>query len=155
MLFPERPAVFHDAVVAKRVSARRRHRRFVNLPTYRARLRVVQVFSRRHDRHASCASCAVVVLVFVVFVFVVVVFFRLVVVVFFFYVVVVLFQRSNFNAPLFSFSKPFFFFFCEEEKTKFFLGVQKGGKKKDLRPKYAQSILGFRVFSVLSHTFFK
>ena len=124
MLFPERPAVFHDAVVAKRVPTRRRHRRFVNLPTYRARLRVVQVFSRRHDRYASCA-CAVVVLVFVVvLVLVVVVFFRLVVV---FFYVVVLFQSNN--APLKS--SAFLFF----ERTNF---VESKEAKKTC-PKYAQS----------------
>ena len=59
-------------------------------------------------------------------------------VVVFFYVVVVLFQSSNFNAPLFSFSKPFFF--VKKRRTNFFLESKKEAKKKDLCPKYAQSI---------------
>ena len=54
MKLPKFPAVFHHAVVAKRVPARGVKRRFVNLSAYLARSRVVQVFARGHDRHCLC-----------------------------------------------------------------------------------------------------
>ena len=59
---------------------------------------------------------------------VVVVFFRLVVVVFF-YTLLFSFNKGVLNAPLKSSSfSPFFFFFVEE-RTNFFVGVQKEAKK--------------------------